>query len=533
MTGPVEVTAQAITLRHYLHVVRRRKWIILQALVLVPAAAVAFSLQQSKRYEASAEVLIGRHNLAAGLAGIPDPLASQSADRVVQTQADLARVPEVARRVLRAVGLPTSEAGAFLAASDVSIKPNADLLVFTVRDSTPSLAARLATEYAREFIRYRRELDTASLERARNEVAARIRELEASGDRRSALYATLVEKEQQLRTLEALQTSNAFLVRRAETAKQVEPRPVRNGLLAGFLGLVLGLGLSFLRDALDTRVRSALEISELLGLPLLGRIPAPPSRFRKKDRLVMLADPSGGHAESFRMLRTNLELFGRGERVRTIMITSSVDGEGKSTTAANLAVAFARAGQRVVLIDLDFRRPYLARFFDVEGRPGITQVALGRASLRDAVTPVVLTSVDSRLPADAYGNGAVHPQRALAVLPTGPIPPDPGEFVASAALGEILKALEERADIVLIDAPPLLHVGDALALAARVDGLVLVTRLNLVRRPMLAEARRLLDAAVAEKLGFVVAGAEAEEGYDYLPQYRDYACVSQQQEPVG
>ena len=160
-----EGTTGTATLRDYLGVVRRRKWIILQAVVLVPAAAVAFSLQQEAQYEATAEVLLSRQNLASALTGTPDPAAYQQADRLAQTQASLARVPEVADRVLGGNARPEA-IKAFLDASDVSAKQNADLLVFRVRDRTPAVAERLATAYARAFTTYRRELDTDSLERA-------------------------------------------------------------------------------------------------------------------------------------------------------------------------------------------------------------------------------------------------------------------------------------------------------------------------------------------------------------------------------
>src|SRR5919197_1689729 len=182
-------SSEATTVRDYLSVVRRRKWIILQALVLVPAAAVFFSLQQERLYQATAEVLIGRQNLAASLTGTVDPTVYQQADRIIQTQAELARVPDVARRVLDHAGLAGSVSVAeFLGRSSVSAKQNADLLEFKVTDPSPSRAAELATLYANEFKTYRREIDTASLERARTEVSKRIAQLDKHAKANSALY---------------------------------------------------------------------------------------------------------------------------------------------------------------------------------------------------------------------------------------------------------------------------------------------------------------------------------------------------------
>src|SRR5207248_1374590 len=146
---------------------------------------------------------------------------------------------------------------------------------------------------------------------------------------------------------------------------------------------VLGIGLAFLWEALDTRVRSAEEIDERLKLPLLGRLPEPAKRLRMENRLAMVDEPTSAGAEAFRMLRTNVDFANLERGAKTIMVTSAVEGEGKSTTAANLAVAFARSGKRVVLIDLDLRRPFVDKFFTANGHPGVTQVALGMASLEE------------------------------------------------------------------------------------------------------------------------------------------------------
>jgi Mrp family chromosome partitioning ATPase len=516
------------TLRDYLNVVRRRKWIILSALVLVPAAAVLVSLQQERLYRSTAEVLIGRQNLATALTGTIDPTVYQQADRIIQTQASLARVPEVGRRVLERAGLSSTETpSAFLARSTVSAKQNADLLEFAVVDANPSVAARLATLYANEFKTYRRELDTASLERARSEVQERMTLLEQGGKTNSALYTTLVEKEQQLSTMEALQTSNAFVVKSAEDAVKVQPRPTRNGALGIALGLVLGLGLAFLWEALDTRVRSADEIEERLGLPLLARIPAPSRRLRRQNALAMLANPRGVDAETFRMLKMNLEFTQLGRDVQTVMVTSAVEREGKSTTVANLAVALARAGESVCLVDLDLRRPFLDRFFEIEG-PGLTQVLLGQVELQEALTPIVLSPAGGFV--ETIRNGHGKPDGGvLYVLTAGAIPPNAGELVAGERVARVLEELRERFTTVLIDAPPTLQVGDAMALSSRVDALFVVTRLNVVRRPMVKEFRRALDASPALKLGFVLTDAASEERYGYgAYQYGSYASPKEE-----
>lgn len=506
-----EHTASSLT--DHLRVARRRKWVILQAVVVVPVAAILFSLQQPRLYEASSEVLLSRQNLAAALTDTPDVTLSQEAARLVETQANLARVPTVAARTLEqanVAGTPLE----FLDSSEVTAKANADLLEFKVTHPSRAIAARLATEYAQQYTVYRRELDTTALQRARSELGRRLIELEEKGQSRSALYESLVEKEQQLRTMEALQTANAFVVRGASRAQQVQPRPVRNGLIGLVLGLGLGICLAFLREALDTRVRSSDEIADQLGMQMLGRLPEPPAQLQKTNQLVMLAAPKRIHAEAFRVLRTNVEFANAQPRARTIMVTSAVEREGKSTTVANLAVAFARSGKRVVLIDLDLRCPLIAQLFNLDpDRPGLTDVVVGHVQLHDAISQLVISKGRSNGPTNGNGSGSL--ESVLHILPAGPAPPNAGEFVGSQALAGILDELGAVADLVLIDAPPLLHVGDAMTLSAHVDALLLVTRLNVVRRPMLKEVRRVLDAAPALPLGFVLTGAPVEEALGY------------------
>jgi Mrp family chromosome partitioning ATPase len=228
----------------------------------------------------------------------------------------------------------------------------------------------------------------------------------------------------------------------------------------------------------------------------------------------MVAEPRSQRAEPFRVLRTNLEYVSIESRPRTIAITSALEGEGKSTTAANLAVALVRAGHDTILVDLDLRRPYLDRFFGMEGRPTLMDVALGRVTLEKALVPFVFGgSKYHAQPANGNGGGSMNTTGRLEVLAAGPAPPNPGEFAGSQTVAGILSALAERAPFVIIDTAPLLGVGDTLSLTRSVDAMVLVTRLNRLRKPMLGELARLLEGAPVDVLGFVVTDAEAEEHY--------------------
>jgi polysaccharide biosynthesis transport protein len=512
------------TLHDYLRVLRRRKWILIPPLVLAPVAAVLSSLGQPVRYEASAQVLVNRQNLPANLLDINDPTQNDSV-RLLTTQAQFARLPAIARRTVNAVGLTNWSASDLLGESRVTSSDNSDFLTFTVSDAIRSRAMLLATTYANQYVAYRQDFERAQLESARRSLRERIRRLRLAGATSSPLYASLVDRADQLAAMEAVAASKGVLVRPATGAGRTTNHVVRNGLFGFVLGLFTAIGLAFLRDALDRRVRSAEEIAGRLQLRLLGRLPRPPRGARRANELVMLEEPEGPHAEAFRMLRMSLEfvtargssesglvsqrvqLRAGGQRRRRVMITSAVEGEGKSTTVANLAVAFALAGRSVILVDLDFRRASLHRFFDLRGKTGLSDVVYGSAQLRDVISEVDL---DGSARAGRSNSGR------LRVVPFGTPVPHAADASFTLGLEQALEQLADAADLVLIDSPPLLRVGDALALTTYVDGLLVVTSLRAIRPPMLDELHRVLSECPVAKLGFILTGADLEGGYEYL-----------------
>ncbi len=513
------MNVQSSTLRDYLQVLRRRKWIVLAVLVAAPAAAVAVAMLQQPRYSASAEVLLSRQTLAYSLNNVTDPTTAVDPQWLVDTQTSVAQSPEIARGVIAAGHLKTTPVK-FLETSSVTSRTGTDVLVFTVDDRHAANARSLATLYARQYIDFANTLSTQSIRAARREVDAKIATLEANGSSRGALYADLLSKDQQLATMEALQTGNATLIKSADNALQVQPTPVKDGLLGLLVGIVLGLGLAFLRDHLDTRIRSAAEVSERLGLPLLARIPAPSRNLRKNNQLVMVDEPASPAAEPFRVLATNLEFVTHELQPKTIMVTSARPGEGKSTTAANLAVTLARAGKRVALVDLDLRRPFVHELFHVPPEPGLTTMAVGHVTLEDALVSFPVGPAAMAAPDDG-------PQNRLQVLCSGRIPPNPGEFIRSRGVGRLILHLSEVFDTVVIDSAPLLGLGDSLALIPRVDAVVLVTRLELLRRPTVDELHRVLSSSGATALGIVVTAAQQDEseGYGYGYGYGDTTTV--------
>lgn len=512
------------SLRSFLAVLRVRKWLVLQAVVLVPLIAIALSSLQEAKYEATSTALISRTNLSNVLTGTQDPSATEfDFNRVVQTQAQLAEAPRVASRVIEQQGLRESPED-FLDRTTVTTDPNTDFITLAVSADSEAEAVRLSGSFVREFIGYAGDLRTNALLGSRARLLRQLDGLEANGP-------LAQEIEGQLRRIDNLTSvgdTSITLIKSARTADKIQPQPVRNGILGLFMGIVIGVGLALLLESLDTRMRTSSEVGTELDVPVLARLPAPPKAMRKDDRIVMLDDPTAAQAEAFRLLRVNLSFTNIDGARNAILITSALASEGKSTTAANLAVALARGGQHVILADVDFRRPYVERFFSQPRSPGATNVILGQVDVDAALRDVPLG--DWMPPADQMAAAGQEPAPSsasavgrLQLLATGDLPPNVGELVGSRALATVMQDLRSRCDVLVLDAPPLLHVGDAMALAPLADGVLLVARLGVVRRPMLAQIREMLAAQPTPVLGVVTTdtGVESTVGqYDYA--YGDY-----------
>jgi polysaccharide biosynthesis transport protein len=499
---------QEQTFADYLAVVRRHKWLILAAALLVPIAAYAWSSQQTKVYRADSDVLLSRQDLGSTLTGIPTQSTVTDPVRYARTQARLARVPTVTRAAIARSGLTGIDESEFAGNSDVTPNPDTDILTFGVNNHDPDVAARLATSYAEAFVAYKLKTETASLQAARRELLGRLAELRDAGATDTDAYRQLAQQEQSIRTLELLQVP-ASVVRPALGAGQIAPTPRRNAILGILLGLMLGLGGAFLLNALDRRIRDAGEVERELGIPLLAKLPSPESR---RGAQTILDRPQDEFAEAVSQLRTSFDFANNELRAKVVMVTSAGPREGKSTTTTNLAIALARTGRHVVLVDLDLRRPSVNRILHLPDGAGFTDIATRNAELLDALQPVGVTPLRARLssvPSTESGGGR------LEVVTAGRTRVQPGEFVETSGVAEALQKLRAYAEIVLLDTPPILATSEAMALTAKVDATLVVTKLGTLTRPTLRELVRVLRRSPAPVLGFVVTGAELDESYSY------------------
>lgn len=496
---------QEKTLADYLEIVRRYKWLIVVTAVVVPLVAYLVSAQQPKVYQGTSEVYLNSQDLGSVLTGVPATTTYTDPVRYGETQAALARVPAVTRSAIARAGVQMNPSE-LIGHSYVSPKGNTDLLAFAVRDGDPDIAARLSAAYAAAFKTYKHRIETASFEQARKELQRRLAELRRAGASDTTTYRELIKKSQDLRTLEFLQ-SPTTVVKAAAGAGQIEPNPTRNAVFGAVLGLLLGIGAALALNALDRRIRDAEEVEAELRAPLLARLPRP----RRRGESLLIVDRAADEVtESVGRLRTNFDFANSEVQAKVVMVTSAGAREGKSTTVANLAVALARTGRHVILVDLDLRRPSLGHLFGLANRAGVTDIATGAIDLDGALNAVVHAPARSWPPAaheSEPGSGL------LEVLTSGRTRVDPSDFVETPALAELLRLLRTRADIVLVDSPPVLAAGDAVALTAKVDAVVLVHRLGTLTHPTAREVARILDRSPAPTLGFIATGSPHVEGY--------------------
>jgi capsular exopolysaccharide synthesis family protein len=308
----------------------------------------------------------------------------------------------------------------------------------------------------------------------------------------------------QVERLAPADTAGAATVRATTVAPAVvptspsSPRVLLDLLAALVLGLVLGYGVAWLREALDTRVRDAGELAEVTGLPLIGAVGSWSQQERGAP--VVAADPRSPQAESYRQLRTNLQFLWTAADTaagpQVLAVTSALPGEGKSATACNLALALAETRASVVLVDADLRRPAVAERLGLEGGVGLTTVLAGDARLEDVLQP--------------WGSGG------LSVLPSGAVPPNPAELIGSPAMRLLLDRLRATHDYVVLDTTPVLPVADATILSRLVDGTVVVSQAGRVRRGQLLEALGNLSQVSADVLGVVLNRVRRDErSYGY------------------
>ena len=509
-------------LRDYLNVLRFRKWVIVASVVIVTLVAMTVSVFQPATYEGEARILISERDAGAALLGTLVSEFSSQPERGLQTQVQLMQVRPLLENTIRRLDLGVTP-GELAGRITVTSVGQTNIVRIKVTDADPQVAADIANTLADEFVGWSRTYKRESIQAAADEVELRLNEAKAQVLELAArakeqgnteelkaelaivttTYATLAEKLETLKINEQLETGSARVVSPAVLpANPVAPDPVRNGVLGLAVGLVLGIGMAFLYEYLDNTIKSASEAEEIYGVPVLGSVPAEKVDSRTVRQLAIIQNPGSAVAEAYRVLRNGLDFINFEREIKTLLVTSAAPAEGKSTVSANLAVALAQAGKKVVLVNCDFRRPTTDQFFAVNNMIGLSDVLSGANSLKSALQQP-------------------HAELNLMVLTPGKMPPNPSELLGSRKMKELLDTLEEWSDWVIIDSAPLLAVADAAAVARWADGVLVVSKGGESVREAAAKSREMLEQVGARIVGVAIWGLE--EGAASARGYREYS----------
>lgn len=491
-----------LSLGDYLDVIARRGWVMLISVVLVGGVATAASWLQTPVYESEARVLLQPRS-AESLFDTGGGLVVNDRERAIQTEIDVIESQPVRTEVSKKLGF----------APALSVQPVAqrDVIRLIAKSVDARAAAVAANVYATEYIKFKRTQAVDDLLGAGEQIQTKIRELESriaalpAGDGRSALVAQqslFREKLDQLQVDAALKTGGAQMLQPATASDApVSPRPLRSGILGLGGGIILGVGAAFVLELVDDAIHDKDDLAASSALPVLGLIPSVADwKDRGETKVVTRTSHGSSEAEAYRSLRTAVHYLNLDRPLQSLQVTSPTSGEGKTTTAANLAVALANTGQQVVLVDCDLRRPRIHRFFNIAEGPGFTAAVIGDIELIDAVQGV--PGVEN-----------------LRVITSGERPPNPSELLSSTLAAKLFFELRSDDVVVIIDSPPVLPVTDARVLAGMVDGTLLVVNRKSTSKREMARAIELLEQVDGRLVGTVLNEALPEPGYGYYYTY--------------
>ena len=509
-------------LREYFGLFIKWLWLIILTTLLATAAAFLVSRQMTPIYRASTTLWINE----AKSASMSDYSSLLTSERLARTYSQLMKRRPILDETKQRLGLLDETLG-----DNVSVQLIRDtqLIELSVEHPIPRLAADIANTIPEVFSEQNEALQASRYESSKQNLTAQMAAVEAdianaqgSLDAATAAptpdpleisrlenalaqyrgtYSSLVESYEQIRLAEAGTVDNIVVVEAAVLpAAPVRPRVMQNTLLAAVVGAMIGLGVAFLIEYLDNTIKTPQQVEQILGLTTIGVITQVEGAKDLADVLTN-ASPKSPVAEAYRVLRTNLQFASVGSEKLVVAVTSPTTGEGKTTTAANLGIAFAQAGSRAVLVDADLRRPTLHKLFGLDNSMGLSNLLVTGMNANDVLSP---TSVEG-----------------LFLLPSGSRPPNPAELLVHPRMDQVVKDLTDTADVVLIDLPPALAVADATIVASKVQGMLLVVEMAETRIDICQRAIEALQKVDARILGLVI-NKVSQKGTGYYRYYYPY-----------
>ena len=521
MANLVETPSFSDDLRRYGSLLWRWSWLIMLSMVLAGGVAFLVSQQTTPVYQAKATVLVEQPNTLK--TSVYNDVIKD--ERSIRTYTEMMVKAPVLDGVLEALDLD-----GVLSRQDlrhmvqVNLLRDTELIEVIVEDTDPERAAAIANTIVTEFSQQIQSLQAerysesksnlesqmAALQVELDQVAARLEEqpepaekdrLETLQAQYREMYAYLLQGYEEIRIIESQSTSNVIALEEAEIpTNPIRPKVLQNTLLAAIVGGMLAVGLVFLIDALDDTLRKP-EDFEAIGLPVLGVISQ--TEQESSEPIVAISDPRSLVTEAYRSLRTNIQYASIDHPIKTLLVTSPLPNDGKTTIVCNLAAVTAQGEQKVAAIDSDLRKPALHRMLQIANRRGLSEVCIQN--------PV---NLNGHLQNTSLSN--------LWVLPSGNLPPNPAELLNSQKMNLVIQQAKEKTDFVIMDSPPVLAVTDACVLASRVDGVLLVVRAGKAKKTLLQETIKRLKHVNANLLGVVVNGVNLKRSSYYYRTYYPY-----------
>ena len=491
--GPAGVTLSE-RLAYYAKVVRRRWLVIALVPVVAVLASLLVSLRAQKQYDATAKVVVNPNNQ---VTEVINPGASQQSsdpERDLNTEVSRITTTPIADTVLQRLHL-REDHDALLSKMTTSLEGTTNIVDITARDPSPVQAAQIANAFAAAYVSARKSDARSAFRDAARQASNQLAQLSPT-DQAGPQGLDLKARLRQLEVEGALQTGNAQVVQSATTpTSAATPRVGFAAVLALFLGLILGALAAAALELLDRRIKDEDEIKTITRAPTLATIPHAKGTVRGRPL------PLGyEQMEGYRSLATNLRFFKLGDDVKTVMITSPGPLDGKTNVTLSLAAALAEFGQKVIAVECDLRRPRFADYLQLPQSPGLSAVLAGMATWSQQVVHVDV----SRLRLDGAPVRGESPH--FSVLTGGQTPPNPQALLSSSEMGELMTDLRGSRDVVFFDTPPLGSLTDAVPLASRVDGVLLVAHLQHTTRDGLRKTCETLSGLNANVLGTVLVG---------------------------
>ena len=502
-TRRTNASEEPVEVRRYIDAIRRARWLIAAITVLLTGVVVGVSVSVPSSYTAEASIV---KQVNTGAFESVDP---QVVTRELNTIGQLITTSNVLDAAARK--LPGETGDSLSEKVESSVDPEANLIYVTAHSGTARQAANIANTVARTFVDAQAQTEKRQIEAARNNLLQEQDRLRSQPGADSQLQA-IQDRLSQLGVNLAAAGTDLGIAEGAEVPKErSSPKPVRNGVLALFLGLFIGVLVALGRDQLVPRVSSQRELSRLIDLPLLASIPYVSRRFGLRPKVL-----SGIEYETYQSLAASVRFaLPPAEEPRLVLVTSALHAEGKSTVTARLGAALAQAGQRTLLVSADLRWPTLHEQVEGPLAPGLTDILqrFERNEDRDAVRHAMLSYI---VPvSDQSRRGTLH------FLPSGHKVDDPAQLLTGPAMDSLAAALLELDyAYVLVDSAPILGIADSLALARALHHVLFVGRLDRLTLDTIFDAREMLDRFDTEPLGMVVVGARGEASPYYLTTAR-------------